>query len=209
MKTYFINIRACNGAGKTSLLRRYAARVGITDVIDGFQPVYPEGHPKAGKNRGKPVPITRLNDGVVIVGDYSPASYGSTTAGLDRISTQADAKAAILYASQGVPQPKAVLFEGIIVSTIFQGWLDFSKTLEEPMIWAFVETPVETCLTRIAARNGGKEINEDLVWDKWRSIRRVKEKAVAAGEHVWVIDNSQREKDADLEFRTLLGETTQ
>lgn len=183
--THFVNLRGCNGSGKTTILRNLVQLDGLYAICDVYQPHYPEGHEKAGKLRGRPIPATITKSGYAIVGDYRPGVTG-TTAGLDRISTQADAKAAILAAGT-VPGVRAVLFEGIIVSTIFQGWLDFSDALGKPMTWAFFDTPVEECLTRVQQRNGGKPINEELVWDKWRSIERVKEKVRMAGQPCVII----------------------
>lgn len=202
----YINVRGCNGSGKTSLLRRLAARSSFCEVVPLFQPVYPEDQDKAGKRRGALVEATVLDNGVAIVGNYSPENSGCTTAGLDRIATQADAKKAALLAGQ-LPGIRAVIFEGIIVSTIYQGWRDFSgevaRLTGRGMIWAFLETPLDECLTRISRRNGGKPIDESLVRDKHRSIRRVYEKAAADGALIWAIEDGS-ERIVDESFAALL-----
>ena len=48
----------------------------------------------------------------------TPAAAGATTAGLDRIKTQAAAKAVAELVGRD-PDVKAVLFEGVVVSTIY------------------------------------------------------------------------------------------
>lgn len=76
----YINVRGCNGSGKTTLLRSLA-RDPLCRVINVIVPDH------------KPIPVTYAPGGIAIIGDYTPAAAGATTAGLDRIKTQAAAKA--------------------------------------------------------------------------------------------------------------------
>jgi predicted ABC-type ATPase len=168
----YINVRGCNGSGKTTLLRSLA-----TDPLCRVTNAIVPDH--------KPIPVTYCPDGLAIIGDYTPAAAGSTTAGLDRIKTQAAAKAVAELVGRD-PEVKAVLFEGVVVSTIYGPWQEWSKA-NGGMIWAFLDTPLEVCLKRIQERNGGKPIKEDQVADKHRTIARVREKALAAGEAVVVL----------------------
>lgn len=169
--TQYINVRGCNGSGKTTLLRCLArdplCRVELVTVPDH-----------------KPIPVTQCPGGIAIIGDYTPAAAGSTTAGLDRIKTQDAAKAVIEVVGRD-PLVKVVLFEGVVVSTIYGPWMEWSRA-HGGMVWAFLDTPLEVCLHRIQARNGGKPIKEDQVADKHRTLQRVHDKAVADGE--WVAD---------------------
>lgn len=165
----YINVRGCNGSGKTTLLRSLA-RDPLCRVINVIVPDH------------KPIPVTYAPDGIAIIGDYTPAAAGATTAGLDRIKTQAAAKAVAELVGRD-PDVKAVLFEGVVVSTIYGPWHEWSKA-NGGMIWAFLDTPLEVCLKRIQERNGGKPIKEDQVADKHRTIARVREKALADGETV-------------------------
>lgn len=166
----YINVRGCNGSGKTTLLRSLA-----TDPLCRVSNV-PVG------DLHKPIPVTYCPGGIAIIGDYTPAAAGSTTAGLDRIKTQAAAKAVIESVGKD-PEVEAVLFEGVVVSTIYGPWQEWSKA-NGGMIWAFLDTPLPTCLERIQARNGGKPIKEDQVADKHRTIARVRDKALADKETV-------------------------
>lgn len=165
----FINVRGCNGSGKTTLLRSLA-RDPRCMVVEASVPDH------------KPIPITYTPEGLAIIGDYTPAAAGATTAGLDRIKTQAAAKAVAEFAGANT-EVKAVLFEGVVVSTIYGPWQEWSKA-NGGMVWAFLDTPLEVCLKRIQERNGGKPIKEDQVADKHRTIARVREKALEAGEAV-------------------------
>ena len=165
----YINVRGCNGSGKTTLLRSLA-RDPLCPVTNVIVPDH------------KPIPVTYAPGGIAIIGDYTPAAAGATTAGLDRIKTQAAAKAVAELVGRD-SDVKAVLFEGVVVSTIYGPWQEWSKA-NGGMIWAFLDTPLEVCLKRIQERNGGKPIKEDQVADKHRTIARVREKALADGEQV-------------------------
>lgn len=165
----YINVRGCNGSGKTTLLRSLA-RDPLCRVINVIVPDH------------KPIPVTYTPDGIAIIGDYTPAAAGATTAGLDRIKTQAAAKAVVELVGRD-PDVKAVLFEGVVVSTIYGPWREWSRA-NGGMIWAFLDTPLEVCLKRIQERNGGKPIKEEQVAAKHRTIARVREKALADGEQV-------------------------
>lgn len=165
----YINVRGCNGSGKTTLLRSLAR-----DPLCRVSNVIVLGH--------NPIPVTYTPDGIAIIGDYTPATAGATTAGLDRVRTQAAAKAVAELVGRD-PDVKAVLFEGVVVSTIYGPWLEWSRA-NGGMIWAFLDTPLEVCLNRIQKRNGGKHIQEDQVAAKHRIIARVRDKALADGETV-------------------------
>lgn len=187
----FINVRGCNGSGKTTLLRSLA-RDPRCVVVEASVPDH------------KPIPITYTPEGLAIIGDYTPAAAGATTAGLDRIKTQAAAKAVAEFAGANT-EVKAVLFEGVVVSTIYGPWQEWSKA-NGGMVWAFLDTPLEVCLKRIQERNGGKPIKEDQVADKHRTIARVREKALEAGEAVRDIHWETTLKDIKAVIASLGGE---
>lgn len=159
-----VNIRGTNGSGKTTL---------VSSFLDEFSTVEDIELP-SGKH-------TKLNisadERFVVVGPYD----GKKTGGCDRISTVADTQAAVDEAGL---RGNIVLFEGIIVSTVYSTWLEYSKRQEYPFIWVYLTTPLSMCLNRICDRNGFKQIKEDLVADKYRCIARTMDKAIADGEVV-------------------------
>ena len=155
-----INVRGCNGSGKTTLLRLLAAESGCR-VANVEVP----GH--------RPIPVTYVAGGVALLGDYSPDAKG-TTAGCDRIKTQ-DAIKNALCVLLADPEVKAIIFEGVVVATIFGPWKEFADA-QGGMVWAFLDTPLDVCLRRIQERNGGKPIQEDQVASKHRTIARVSAK---------------------------------
>lgn len=175
----FVNVRGCNGSGKTTLLRslvkRSAQHTVVTVEIPERFGVVPLKMLK--------IPITYGQcDGnnFAVLGDYSPTATG-TTAGCDRIKTQEATKAALEFAAQNTALD-FVLFEGVVVSTIFGPWAEWAARQEPyPMWWAFLDTPAPLCLERIQQRNGGQPIKEQLVLDKHETIERVRSKASGAG----------------------------
>lgn len=184
----FLNLRGPNGAGKTTLFR-HLAQSPECRVVPVYQPVHRSADKgvqpaKIGTPKGKPIVATLTPDGLAILGDYTPSATG-TTAGCDRISRQDDIKAALVAASE-LPGVGLTLFEGIIVSTIFGPWLEWEQA-NGGMAWAFLDTPLDVCLRRIQARNGGEPIKEDLVAGKHKTIRGVRQKAFAAGSCVYDI----------------------
>lgn len=184
----FLNVRGPNGSGKTTLLRDLA-RSPEARTVPVFQPVWtvPKGESshgiremshKIGKPKGKPIVATVLPNGVALLGDYTRAAAGATTAGCDRISRQDDVKAALL-ATANLPGVELTIFEGIIVSTIFGPWLEWER-VNGGMWWAFLDTPLEVCLERIQQRNGGTAIKSEQVADKHKTIREVRRKVLNA-----------------------------
>lgn len=181
----FINVRGCNGSGKTTLLRMLAR-----DPLCRVENVHVTHEYKDRKTQEKvrgyhaPIPVTYAPGGVALLGDYTPGATG-TTAGCDRIKTQEAAKNALELIAQD-PAVRVVLFEGVVVSTIYRPWKDWAEA-NGGMLWAFLDTPLEVCLDRIQKRNGGKPVKEDLVAGKWRTINGVRTKAEKAGLPVEVI----------------------
>lgn len=181
----FINVRGCNGSGKTTLLRMLAR-----DPLCRVENVRVTHEYKDGKSGEKvrgyhaPIPVTYAPGGLALLGDYTPGATG-TTAGCDRIKTQEAAKSALELIAQD-PEVRVIMFEGVVVSTIFGPWRDWAGA-NGGMLWAFLDTPLEVCLERIQKRNGGKPIKEELVAGKHRTIARVQKKAEKAGLPVEVI----------------------
>lgn len=188
-----INIRGTNGSGKSETIR------GFLDLSEGtanetnrnFLPAEVDLHhytyeTKAGKERhgvvtGYAVPAER----VIIVGKYD-----TQAGGMDKIKSFEHAFAAIRHAVELAKERdyKAVLFEGILCSTVFGSWADFDKEMAQAgskYHWCFLIPPLQTCLDRIQARNGGKPIKEDLVHDKIKAVKATRTKAIYANRLVF------------------------
>lgn len=163
-----INIRGCNGSGKTTLVR------GLLDYVN--EAVFVAGIP------AYKVQFRQPADTMAILG-----SYENTCGGMDTVKTQLAARTAVEEAAAAY---HATVFEGILISTIYGPWAEVAQRLMDTgheYVWAFLDTPLDVCLERIYARNGGKPINEQLVRDKHRTIERVMNKADAAGMTVAVL----------------------
>lgn len=172
-----MNIRGTNGSGKTTLMRRLI----MEDKKGGIIRV----------NRGKTQAHYLPGIQAVVLGTYHP---GRSTGGLDMIQSTEEAMDAALDValSQKQPPVRFLFFEGIICSTVFQTWLDYSLKLRRDngcgMTWGFLHTPVRQCLERIKmrqkARGKLKPINNGLVEQKYDTIMRIRQKALDAGESV-------------------------
>jgi|AntDeeMetageno50_2_1112565.scaffolds.fasta_scaffold10892_1 hypothetical protein len=169
----YINIRGTNGSGKTTLLRGLVASA----QVEKLRVPIPGGR--------KNDVITIAGDNCAVVGDYSSRTTGGYSAGLDRIQTQAEAKSAIEFAAT-LPGVDVVLFEGLLVSTIYGPWLEWSRA-NGGMCWAYLDTPINLCLDRVQRRNGGKPVKTEQIVAKHRTIDRTKQKAEADGQEVAVL----------------------
>ena len=192
--TTFINVRGCNGSGKTHLLRQFGLDplCRVENIENIRHTVKDKNHLLPGNTiecAHSPIPVTYCPGGIAILGDYTPAAAGSTTAGCDRIKTQEATKKALEFIGRD-PEVKFVLFEGVVVSTIFGPWRNWAA-LHGGMVWAFLDTPLEKCLSRIQTRNGGKPVKEDQVADKHRTSARVRDKCVFHGLRVLDLDHEQ------------------
>lgn len=173
--TTIINIRGTNGSGKSTL---------ALSMLD-------PGKERYEVELGGAMCLTDLT--TALIGPYPPGKTG----GCDRISKFETMRTAIRVAALNYP---FVVFEGITVSTTFGSWAEFCLT--DPFIWAYIDTPLDTCLARVRHRNGGAEFKEEMVVDKFRAIAATRTKALAAGYRV--VDLDYRDAHAQLSAVALL-----
>lgn len=162
----FIQIRGTNGSGKSTLARALMAgsdgKVGTISI--------PVLRYTTEKGRERIVPAT-LGWRCAILGDYS-----TMAGGLDKVPTFALQQEAVAAALE---QFNVVVAEGVLASTVYGSWATFAHALHDGghrTIWAYLQTPIETCLARIRQRNGGKPIKEEQVRDKVRAIAATRRK---------------------------------
>lgn len=175
-----INLRGPNGSGKSTvahdIIKKYAAeQIPLVEYIN-----------KGGGEKTVLGYYIKALD-LTIVG-----SYNTACGGCDGIPTQELICAAVEVAAK---KSRNVFFEGVIVSTIYGRYKELSEKQHGDFIWAFLDTPLETCLARIQARNGGKQINEDLVSAKVRAIAATERKAAEAGERCALINHKRATQD--------------
>jgi len=174
------NIRGTNGSGKTTLAR---AMVGAeAQEVTLFR--YNQTSKKTGRVTSKAVDGLRGN-GIILAGAYR---HGVPSGGCDCIDTQDLIRQAVETAAQ---QSQNVIFEGVIVSTIYQRYADWAEEEGANLRFGFLDTPLEVCLSNIRKRQeaSGKvrEIKVDQVEGKWKSIQRCRTKMLDAGLMVYDI----------------------
>jgi len=180
-----VNLRGTNGSGKSTVARALI-EAGETREIDLAPYTTAAGKPRS--VTGYAVPSLDL----IVVGPYRTACGGC-----DAIKTQDLVKESVRLAAN---RAKHVFFEGIIISTLYSGYRVLSDELRAAghhYCWVYLDTPIDVCLERIQARNGGKLIKEALVEDKVKSIKATFNKAFRAcygdlpnaGEDVLMVDH--------------------
>lgn len=160
-----LNIRGANGAGKTTLARGFIPPNTKTVEL---------AHYMAKKDKAKTV-IGYHDDrnDVIVCGSYRTGCGGMDTMPNFEVARQAIEKAAF--------SASHVIAEGVLASTVYESWHLFARALQERgKVFAFVylHTPLDECLRRIYARNGGKPIKEDQVKAKVKAVMRTREKAI-------------------------------
>lgn len=154
-----VNIRGCNGAGKSTV------PMSMMEIDPEFE-VVKLGVSKTGKPCAPAITVFHKLKWVAL------GTYFNKTGGMDTYGTNEETRQALAYALENYPEYDIVM-EGVIASTIKSTYATLFKQLEEEghqvLIMAFVP-PLKVCLERIQSRNGGKPIKEDLVESKWRSV---------------------------------------
>lgn len=182
-----VNIRGCNGAGKSTVPMSMMA------LDPGFQ-VIQLGVSKTGKPCAPALTVFHELKWVAL------GTYFNKTGGMDTYGTNAETRQALSYALENYPDYDIVM-EGVIASTIKSTYAELFKSLEaqghQVLIMAFVP-PLEVCLKRIQSRNGGKPINEELVASKWRSVDTGVDYFRNEGLTCLRIDNSKCSKESML-----------
>ena len=182
-----VNIRGCNGAGKSTVPMEMMKADPDYEIIK-------LGVGKTGKPCNPAITVFHKLKWVAL------GTYLSKTGGMDTYGTNTETKQALNYALTEYPDYDIVM-EGVIASTIKSTYADLFKKLEkydhQILIMAFVP-PLEVCLERIQQRNGGKPIKEDLVASKWRSVNSSVDYFRNEGLTAIRIDTSKCSKDSML-----------
>jgi len=191
------NIRGPNGSGKSTIARALrGADFREVVLINASAPIPKDLYvnretgvtyrKKTGKPYTPPAPYAvpgYINNqtGVGVVGKYE-----TDCGGCDGIKSQ-DAVVDAVWAM--VEQAPDTVFEGVLVTTIFDRYLTMAREAQrrrEGFTWVFLHTPLKVCLERIQLRNGGKPIKEDLVADKIKSMMSVRHKVRQLPDQVYL-----------------------
>lgn len=129
-----VNIRGCNGSGKTTIVRRFLDKLPTTPL--GGKPERPLGYQVDATTWGIQRPI------------YVVGSYENTCGGTDGIKTQEEIVERVTKAhAHG-----HVLVEGLLMSKSSDGGVTAPALRDMGAIFAFLDTPWEICLERVLGR---------------------------------------------------------
>lgn len=168
MKKYLINVRGCNGSGKSTI---------VQSMLDDPD-MYVIEKPYKGKSR-KILTVFPTYLWIAL------GSYHNKCGGLDGFVDTAMIKKVLWYALKKYPQYN-IIMEGVIPSTVYSTYAKLfsevqTKYTDRTVVVVSLLPPLEVCLKRIQARNGGKPIKEDLVASKWATVAKNADKFSQAG----------------------------
>jgi hypothetical protein len=153
-----VNIRGTSGSGKTTIVLKLLKSFAHSQIwVDAngnekLVPVNEADSPKPdGKLWGYELPSLRLR----IVGRYE-----TPCGGCDGISTQQEVEDRVrLWHGKGYH----VLFEGLLISHIYGRWAKLAQDVgRDNMMFAFLRTPLVTCLERVTARRSARGVTTPL-----------------------------------------------
>lgn len=159
-----LKIHGCSGAGKTTAVREYMRANFPTRKF-----------------------IVKDKPEAYQYGDtYILGSYENTCGGMDTVGSAGEVMALLdKYAPLG-----NVIFEGLLQSTYYGAMGTHSRKYGPAYIYAFLDTPIETCLERVVARRAASgrnnKFNPQLTRDKHSTIENLKKKLILQGEHTVV-----------------------
>lgn len=179
-----LKIHGNSGSGKTTIVR---------NLFDQATTILPHGDAK--KPEAYELVIPGINKPIFIIG-----SYENTCGGVDTIPNAGELRRRVFkYAPLG-----NVIYEGLLVSTYFgtvgQQMLD---AFGDKHVWAFLDTPLEECITRIKARRlaagNTKPLNETNTRNRHKPIAALREKLIAKGALVLDLQHDRDPTGAVLE----------
>lgn len=187
-----INIRGCNGSGKSTIpiqmMETDPYTFEVVWQVDGKERVIATVFPS-----------------------YQYAALGhyhSKCGGMDSMKTTDEIKSAVNVMWD---LDYNIIMEGIMASTVRQTYIDLftdlnkSHQLQREIIVFNLLPPLQVCLNRIQSRNGGKPIKEEQVASKWGTVEKNIQYFEAAGFKCIKTSNADISKEETLDwfFRTL------
>jgi predicted ABC-type ATPase len=168
-----VNVRGCNGAGKSSVPLQMLRQDRATFIFT---------------INGKEVATCFPNFKYLAMGKYR-----TKTGGLDGFKTNEETREVL---EKLWTLPFNILMEGVISSTIFSTYAEMFKNLKNKhpnreIIVANFLPPLKTCLERVKKRNGGKEIDEKAVESKYNTVSRNADKFRLEDIKSLKLDNSE------------------
>lgn len=178
-----VNIRGCNGAGKSTVPMMMLENEPEAEIVKGD---------------GWKYTVFRSQRWIAL------GTYKNKTGGMDTISTKAQKHAALRHAWKNYPDYD-ILMEGVIDSTIFSTYadlfngyqllIDSGRISPRKIIILNYLPPLDVCISRVYERNGGKPVKEEQIESKWNSVYRNADKFREAGLRSLKWDNSKVTRD--------------
>lgn len=154
-----VNIRGCNGSGKST--------IPLSMMCDPDMYVY------VAEYNGKQLKIATVfpNYSWVALG-----TYFNKTGGMDLFRGNDIIKFAIMEVLSKFKEYD-IIMEGVIASTVRSTYINLFKEIEllypdRKIIILSIIPPIEVCVQRVKERNGGKEVIEKYIFDKWKVVDR-------------------------------------
>lgn len=144
-------VKACNGAGKSTIPSYCAERD-------------PEAYTVS--QDGRILLTVMPSYGMLAFGKYDK----SKSKGVDSLKDYDEMKKAVELSELEEFIGYTAFFEGVIPSTILHTWVEYLNRPARPLTTVFIDTDLETCLSRVNSRNGGAEFNADLVTEKFNRV---------------------------------------
>lgn len=156
-----VNIRGCNGAGKSTIPMMMRDADPDTFEIDWYI-----------NGRKKVLATVFPNYKFLALGSYKT---GVNCGGLDTFKTTQHT----IYALKLLWNlPYNILLEGIMASTVRQTYIDLfhevnsENILKRDIIIYNILPPLQVCLDRVQKRNGGKPVKEEQIGSKWNTVEK-------------------------------------
>lgn len=162
MSFQIVNIRGCNGSGKTTIVRRFLDRLPVKAL--GPNASKPWGYRVDANAWGIATPI-------MVIG-----SYENTCGGTDGISTQEEIAERVVRAYDY----GHVLVEGLLMSKSSAGGHVAPILKEHNAIFGFLDTPWDVCLSRVLARRAAA--GNDKPFDPEKTMRSAYEQCHRSAE---------------------------
>lgn len=160
MLRVLVNIRGCNGVGKSTpihLMKETDPDWWVLDNKDWKLSIFP---------KYKWVAL---------------GSYHNKTGGMDGIANKIFKQEALAYAWENYPKFDVVM-EGVLDSTIRSTYIDLFKYYQERVGQGLINPrkiivlnfipPLEVAIQRVYERNGGKPVKEEQIESKWKTVER-------------------------------------
>lgn len=155
-----IKLHGTSGAGKTTAVRELMA------LAYDITPIGKPSRPEAYRLRFHDMPSP-----IFVLG-----SYEATCGGMDSI-TSVDEQIRLIHTYAEVGH---VVYEGLLMSTYYGRLGAAVERYGSDHIWAFMDTPIETCIERVKRRRleagNTKPLNEDNTRARTKSIASLRNK---------------------------------